>query len=170
MKKTLIIYCLLILLSLLVPLESCKKVKKRYRDNKHLIHLRSPLQRLKHYSPFTITGYSINGADSLSYINSKINPPYSLQNLEISFDENGKINFNNGINGQGDYALIFNQTACAIYNTEFLTRALGYDIFKSFKSNDFYWSVFKLENGSFTLAGYDTSSFQSSPLIHLTSK
>jgi len=165
MKKTPIIYCLLIVLCSVLLLESCKKMKKRYRENKHLIHLRSPLQRLKHYSPFKITAYYINGVDSLSYINSKINAPYSLNNLEITFDENGKISFNSDINGQGEYALIFNQEACVIYNTDFLTTALGYDIFKhEWRS----FSIYKLEDGKFIIAGYN--GYQVSPIIHLTSK
>ena len=44
---------------------------KKYPEDEVLVHLRTPEQRLKHFSPWQVVEYTVDGADSISYNNAQ---------------------------------------------------------------------------------------------------
>jgi hypothetical protein len=77
---------LLVLMGLtLILFSGCKK----YPEDEAFIHLKRPEKRLKKYPEWEITEYSVNGADSIPYINSKVYVDFALNKITFKLGSGG---------------------------------------------------------------------------------
>lgn len=80
---------------------------KKYPEDEQFVHLKRPESRLAKYTLWRLTKYTVDGADSIPYINSKVWSGFPLDKVEFDFKEADKKDPTIKINGIGGTSLIY---------------------------------------------------------------
>ena len=119
---------------------------KKYPEDEQFLHLKRPGARIGQYTLWRLTQYTVDGADSIPYINSKVWSGFPLDKVEFDFKhfDIGYIEFN-GISNNRVIAMKFedNKKKLLIGYTP-TTIGYSYPLFLDGKNS---WEIKKLEKG-----------------------
>jgi|JI10StandDraft_1071094.scaffolds.fasta_scaffold28826_2 hypothetical protein len=125
---------------------------KKYPEDEQFINLKTPENRLAKYTLWRLTKYTVDGADSIPYINSKVWSGFPLDKIEFDFKETDRKDPVIKINSIGGTSLIYikfvdrKRKLSIAFNPT--TSGYTYPLFLS-GWND--WEISKLENGIFII-------------------
>jgi hypothetical protein len=123
---------------------------KKYPEDEQFLHLKRPGARIGQYTLWRLTQYTVDGADSIPYINSKVWSGFPLDKVEFDFKhfDIGYIEFN-GINPSSEISMKFADKKKRM-TIAFFPGTIGYS-YPLFLSGWNSWDIRKLEKGVFII-------------------